>query len=274
MKLDKTMVQALPQSIASKLIDECNNLGMSIHRYIDLDKVNAEAREYFRLKEEAEKLTSNKEFAFAGYALLGFLSVFIGSKNSVSENFGNAIRMSLGNDTYAKENFAKSLSILGYYSEAQKLLLDIINRENIHKFRGIAQAWGAFNFIKENYGDIRTTSPDFQKESPEIKKKLDDINQHIWTQIIPPDTDITALLDKAGEVIREHKYIKIEVMRLSDKLDLDLGKPRCLHYFIDLDLPANEVGQANNELADLIAQSDIEIPMTFHVSFRKKRNEH
>lgn len=274
MKLDKTMVQAQPQSIAIKLTDECNNLGMSIHHYIDLDKMNAETREYFRLKEEAKKLTLKKDFASTGYALLGFLSVFIGSKNGVSENFGNAIRMSLGDKALQQTNLAKSLALLGYYSEAQKLWVDVINLENIKKFGGNALECGAFNFIQEKCGNTAISVSDTQNLAPEIQKKKHAINEHIRSKIILLDTDIAALLDKAGEVIRKHKYINIDAMRFFEKLDLDFGKPRCLHYFIDLDLPAKEVGEANIELADIIAQSDIEIPMTFHVSFRKKRNEH
>lgn len=274
MKLDKTMAQAQPQSIASKLIDECNNLGMSIHRYIDLDKLNAEAREYFRLKEEAEKLTLKKEFASTGYILLGFLSLFIGSKNGVSENFDNAIRMSLGNDTLVKENFAKCLNILGYYSDAQKIWMDVINLENINEYVGNALECGAFHFIQKNCGNRTMPASDFSHLTPEMKKATECIDEHIQSQITLLDTDIAFLLDKAGEVIREHKYINIDSMRFFEALVLDSGKPRCLHYFIDLDLLAKEVAQANIELADLIAQSDIEIPMTFHVSFRKKRNEH
>jgi hypothetical protein len=209
-----------------------------------------------RLDAEIKKLA--KTDAFAAHVSWGVLHQLKGDAEKMRYHFQNASR--IGDRIKAAEHATVGEINLGYASRAQELFRTAADPEtgNFTAAYRLGAVCGAFQLLdgyiaKAEQMQIDTTG----LNTPHLRHA-----SRILKTAGVTDAQVAAMLDLAGEVLREHKTLFSDAEFVVDRTD------RCVHVRFNLLADPYVTAELFDQLADKIARRIDPIPDAFHVSFR------
>jgi tetratricopeptide (TPR) repeat protein len=207
---------------------------------------------------ECEKLL--KSDAQAAYLHLALVAQACGDLDDAEANLAKAERLGHSADVAGHKIIA--YGNLGYFSRAYAELEHVLAPGDFSRFSYLAVSKIAVQCVMKFY---RQSVDAHIEVSSEFPLALMQEAEEFMVRTRFNDSDIMALTDLAGRVMREHGLMFVgDAPQLAVRSGKD-GDLMHITYLLGTDV--SEVAQANLELAQLVGESGVDVPESLLVSF-------
>lgn len=252
------MLKTAPATIANELEVSISSLLVNTIHYLDENSLQIR-----RLLADAKKLISAD--AYQGYVALGNIYHLCGNYEKMRISHRNSERLSSDVGTHGWS--AACECNLGFSSVAQDhyRIVGIPTKGDFRSAFSLGTACGALHLLSEYIEQAEKMKIDLAGLPISDVKEAERVLSHAGIS----DSDVAAMLDLAGEVMREDR-----VFYSGDPesvIELDSGDSidnACVHMIFRIALPGKVVAGMGVRLAEKIAERIESIPDQFHISFR------
>jgi hypothetical protein len=234
--------------------DKLNELWQSARRYYDDSD--------WRVK-QVEKLAKQllKSDPIAGWAILSGVSALTGDVKSTYERIDNALRLSTQPSVFLSK--AGTLANLGYFSEGgrafrQALSVDVLPWRLISEKATATGSILAFDEALKRAGNMPTAVPDDIRKTTVLAAS-------ILRQNNVSDEDVGGWMDRAGEILREHRLFYVGDVLFFATMEEEFGQVD-LSFLVDVD--SEQATKFNLDLVKRCARAGIIPPECFSFGFR------
>ena len=250
------MPASLPSTIASQLNDKINTLFLKTESYL-----NENDFAIHNLSAEAKKLI--KADACAGHLALAKIYHVCGNVEKMLHHFDVAQRLS--NTIQADYNAATCMVNLGLFSKAQRYFA-IIGDPTAGYFKkefSLGLCCGAFNRLRLYLEQAQKMKLDFSGIPIETMLRA----QAVLAAGGITDENVAAVLDFAGEVMREERFFFEGEMPDIAIDDGPFDVPHCVYLTFKVKCSGTEAARLSSTLFGKIAERLDHIPDQLHVAF-------
>ena len=213
-----------------------------------------------QLWDECQKLI--KVDAVAGYSELSYLAQLCGNIDDAVSYARNAVKLTTQRKELGLITEMCVLGNLGYFARLAQLANERIKPETgwFGQYYTLLLASGQVRPLVDRYQDL----PRMGIAQPANFPQAIVASRAVLDEAGISDVQIGHALDAAGQIMRDHKVIHLGTG--PDVMLTRVGNDHVVHFMFALPLTPEQVGEANWDLAMMLAQSERILPQ-LHVSF-------